>query len=319
MDGSQLTRLTSSAGDHRVAVSPHGKQFIDSCSSHRHPTRVALMSSDGTRLRTIDTNPVPAIDDFEFAPLEMIQIKARDGFLLEGSLIKPKDFDENKKYPVWLLTYGGPHAPTISDSWRGGRTYEQMLAEMGVIAFRVDPRSASGKGACSTWTAYRQLGVTELKDLEDAVDWLCQKPYVDADRIGMAGHSYGGFLTAYALTHSKRFAAGIAGAPVTDWRSYDTIYTERYMDTPQENPDGYKATSVVEAAKDLHGRLLILHGGRDDNVHLANTLQFVQALQQANKQFELMIYPPNRHGLFGRHYSELTVGFIRRTLLNDSE
>ncbi|HJN07879.1 MAG TPA: DPP IV N-terminal domain-containing protein [Pirellulaceae bacterium] len=318
MDGSQLTRLTMAAGDHRVAVSPSGKQFVDSCSSHRHPTKVTLFSSEAMRLRTIDTNPVPAIDDFDFAPLEMIQIKTRDGFLLEGSLIKPKDFDESKKYPVWLMTYGGPHAPTISDSWRGGRTYEQMLAQMGVIAFRVDPRSASGKGACSTWTAYRQLGVPELKDLEDAVQWLCQKPYVDSSRVGMAGHSYGGFLTAYALTHSKRFAAGIAGAPVTDWRSYDTIYTERYMDTPQENPDGYKATSVVDAAKNLHGRLLILHGGRDDNVHLANTLQFVQALQSANKQFELMIYPPNRHGLYGRHYSELTVGFIRRTLLNDS-
>jgi dipeptidyl aminopeptidase/acylaminoacyl peptidase len=239
----------------------------------------------------------------------------RDGFLLEGSLIKPPHLEPGKKYPVWLSTYGGPHAPSLVNSWQGGRLFEQMLAQMGIVAFRCDPRSASGKGANSTWTAYRQLGVQELRDLEDAIDWLNQQPYVDASRIGMSGYSYGGFLTAFALTHSNRFAAGIAGAPVTDWRNYDTIYTERYMSTPQENPDGYEKTSVVAAAKNLHGRLLLIHGARDDNVHLANTLQLAHALQQANKDFELMIYPPYRHGVGGAHYNRLMFDFIRRTML----
>jgi dipeptidyl aminopeptidase/acylaminoacyl peptidase len=147
------------------------------------------------------------------------------------------------------------------------------------------------------------------------LDWLADKPYVDLSRVGMSGHSYGGFLTSFALTHGDRFAAGIAGAPVTDWRNYNTIYTERYMSTPQENPDGYKNTSVVAAAKNLHGRLLLIHGARDDNVHLANTLQLVDALQRAGKQFDLMIYPPNRHGIYGTHYNRLRVDFIRRTML----
>ena len=130
----------------------------------------------------------------------------------------------------------------------------------------------------------------------------------------MSGHSYGGFMTAFAMTHSKRFAAGIAGAPVTDWHDYDSIYTERYMNTPQENPDGYESTSVTRAADKLHGKLLLLHGLIDDNVHLQNTAQFIYELQKANKEFEVMIYPRARHGIFGKHYQRLMVDFIRRTL-----
>jgi dipeptidyl aminopeptidase/acylaminoacyl peptidase len=188
---------------------------------------------------------------------------------------------------------------------------------MGVLAFRCDPRSASGKGAETAWRAYRRLGAGELEDLADAVRWISDQPYVDPARIGISGHSYGGFMTAYAMTHSKLFAAGIAGAPVTDWRSYDTIYTERYMDTPQENPAGYASTSVVAAADQLHGRLLLLHGAIDDNVHFQNTLQFVKALQDAGKDFQLMVYPESRHGLHGRHYQRLIVDFIRRTMLDE--
>jgi dipeptidyl-peptidase-4 len=185
---------------------------------------------------------------------------------------------------------------------------------MGFLVLHVDPRSASGKGACSTWTAYRRLGVQELEDIETAVRWLTAKPYADAQRVGMSGHSYGGFMTSYAMTHSKLFAAGIAGAPVTDWHNYDSIYTERYMNTPQENPDGYNRTSVVKAASKLHGRLLIIHGARDDNVHMQNTLQLVQALERADRDFELMIYPDSRHGIFNPHYRRLTIDFMRRVL-----
>ena len=178
----------------------------------------------------------------------------------------------------------------------------------------MDPRPASGKGAASAWTAYKHLGVQELEDIKTAINWLKQKPYVDGSRIGMAGHSYGGYITAYAMTHSDLFAAGIAGAPVTDWRDYDSIYTERYMGLPQDNPEGYNVSSVVRAAGRLHGKLLILHGVIDDNVSLRNTMRFVEALQDANKDFELMIYPSSRHGIFGPHYSRLQLDFIRRTL-----
>jgi dipeptidyl aminopeptidase/acylaminoacyl peptidase len=158
------------------------------------------------------------------------------------------------------------------------------------------------------------LGVQELKDVEEAIAWLKSQPYVDGTRIGMSGHSFGGFLTAYVLTHSDAFAGGIAGAPVTDWRLYDTIYTERYMGTPENNPDGYEKTSVVKAAKDLKGKLMIIHGAIDDNVHIQNTLQFVHALQQADRDFQIMVYPQSRHGIGGMHYHRLVVDFIKSVL-----
>jgi dipeptidyl aminopeptidase/acylaminoacyl peptidase len=158
------------------------------------------------------------------------------------------------------------------------------------------------------------MGVQELKDIEEAIAWLGEKPYVDPARIAMNGHSYGGFMTAYAMTHSDIFCAGIAGAPVTDWHLYDSIYTERYMDTPENNPEGYEVTSVVKAAANLKGRLLILHGGIDDNVHMQNTLQFVRELQRANRQFELMIYPQNRHGIGGEHNDRLFYDFMTSAL-----
>ena len=242
-----------------------------------------------------------------------------DGFEIEGAVLLPRHFDPQKKYPVWFMTYAGPHAPTVSDSWRrmGGSAFDHLLANMGIVVFRCDPRSASNRGVKSTWSAYKQLGVQELKDIEAAIGWLSKRPYIDAKRIGMSGHSYGGFMTAYAMTHSKLFKAGIAGAPVTDWKNYDSIYTERYMDTPQNNPEGYRKTSVVAAARNLHGKLLILHGAIDDNVHFQNTLQLVLALQRANKDFEMMVYPTSRHGIFGAHYRKLFVDFIKKEMLPD--
>jgi dipeptidyl-peptidase-4 len=314
LDGSAIERLTTSAGQHEVSMSPTGKYYIDRWSNARTPTRVALYADDGTKVRMLDTNPVYEREEYRFGTYEQFQIRMADGFQVEASLLKPPDFDSSKKYPVWFMTYAGPHAPTISDSWQNGRAHDQMLAQMGILVFRCDPRPASGKGACSAWSAYKQLGVQELKDIEEAIQWLKQQPYVDGARIGMSGHSYGGFMTAYALTHSEQFAGGIAGAPPTDWRLYDTIYTERFMDTPQNNPEGYERTSVVKAAKSLHGQLLLLHGDIDDNVHMENTFKLINALQEADKKFQLMIYPKSRHGIGGIHYQRLLVDFIRTVL-----
>lgn len=315
IDGTGLERLTTAPGDHRITMSPKGNFFIDSWSSHTTPTRVRLHRADGTPVRLVDTNPVYHVEEYRLGKYELLQIPLPDGFLLEGSLLRPPDFDPQKRYPVWFKTYGGPHAPTVSDSWGTGQAQDQSLAALGFVVFRCDPRSASGKGVASTWTAYRQLGVQELQDIEAAVRWLIKEhPYVDPARIGMSGHSYGGFLTAYALTHSKLFACGIAGAPVTDWRNYDTIYTERYMNTPKENPEGYDKTSVVKAAKNLHGKLLLVHGLMDDNVHVQNVVQLMEELQKADKDFEVMFYPRARHGIFGRHYQRLLLGFMTRHL-----
>jgi dipeptidyl-peptidase-4 len=314
IDGGKIKRLTKAPGDNRVNISPDGRYFIGTWSNDSTPAKVSLYGINGKMIRTLDTNPVYNRQEYKFGTYEQFQIEMSDGFLLEASLVKPPDFNSNKKYPVWFMTYGGPASPTISNTWSGGRARDHMLAQMGMLVFRCDPRSASGKGACSAWTAYKQLGVQELKDIEEAIEWLRDKPYVDDDRIGMSGHSYGGFMTAYALTHSKLFAGGIAGAPVTDWHLYDTIYTERYMDTPQNNPDGYEKTSVVKAAENLHGKLLIIHGATDDNVHIENTFKLVNALQQAEKEFELMIYPKSRHGVGGMHYNRLVVDFIKTVL-----
>ncbi len=312
--GGPIERLTQGAGSHDVTMSPDGSLFLSSWSDIRTPSRLRLYGADGHLVRTIDSNPSHELKQVRFGPRERLQIPTKDGFQLEAELILPPDLDPSKKYPIWFMTYAGPHFPTVSDSWAGGRMQDHALARDGFIVFRMDPRSASGKGAISAWSAYKHLGVQELEDIKTAINWLKQKPYVDGSRIGMSGHSYGGYITSYAMTHCDLFAAGIAGAPVTDWRDYDSIYTERYMGLPQDNPEGYNVSSVVRAAGNLHGKLLILHGAIDDNVSLRNTMRLVEALQDANKDFELMIYPSSRHGIFGAHYSRLQREFIRRTL-----
>lgn len=316
IDGSRQERLTSREGSHRITLAPKGNLAVDSWSSFKSAGDIRLVNTDGQEVRTIDSRPGYVVEEFQLGEFRHVQIPADEDFLLEATLTLPPDFDESKRYPVWLTTYAGPHAPRVRNSG-GPQAQPQMLANLGIIVFALDPRSASGKGAQSTWTAYKQLGVQELKDLETGVKWLSQFGYVDPERIGMQGHSYGGFMTAYALTHSKLFCAGISGAPVTDWRNYDSIYTERYMNTPQENPDGYNKTSVVKAARNLHGRLLLLHGMMDENVHPQNSTQFMQALQNANKDFEVMFYPQMRHGLRGDHYNRLMIDFIKESLKLD--
>ena len=224
----------------------------------------------------------------------------------------PPNLDPKKKYPVWLSFYGGPHMPMIRNA--GGGFGDAGRAAQGYIVVHVDPRSSSPTPKLA-WSCYKQLGVQELKDLETAVQWLIDThPTVDPKRIGISGHSYGGYLTAYAMTHSKMFAAGIAGAPPTDWRNYNTIYVERYMTTPEQNPKGFEASSVLAGAKNLHGRLLIAHGMMDDNVHMTSSIQLADALQKANRDFEMMLYPLARHGIGAHHYQRLQTEFMKRAL-----
>jgi dipeptidyl-peptidase-4 len=196
-----------------------------------------------------------------------------------------------------------------------------MLCQQGFAVVLCDNRSALGRGVKDTWTIRGDLCRVELRDLEDAMQWVSKQPWADPQRVGLWGWSYGGYFTAYALTHSQLFKCGIAGAPVTDWRNYDAIYTERYMDLPQNNEEGYKSSSVVEAAADLHGRLLIIHGERDDNVHMSNSLQLAYALQKAGKQFDLMLYPKNRHGIVDPeqryHLYRMMTDFLQRHLYRD--
>ena len=314
-DGSKLQRLTNEPGGHRVAMSTEGGLFTDTWSSFDQTTRVALRQADGTLVRMIDANPVYELEEWKLGSVEPVSIPSEKGVQLEGVLIYPPDFSPERSYPIWFKTYAGPHAPTVSDSWGGGRTGDQLLATQGIVVFIGDPYPASGKGARSAWTAYKQFGIRELEDIEEMIRWVTAHSWADTSRVGMSGHSYGGFMTAFALTHSELFSAGIAGAPPTDWRDYDTIYTERYMLTPQDNPDGYDKTSVVAAAGELHGRLLLLHGMIDDNVHPQNSVRFINALVDKEKQFELFMYPGRRHGIYGGHYTRLMYDFMMREML----
>jgi len=307
LDGSNLRRITTERGTHRTSISTDGSYIADFWSNADQPDQAVLLDRDGKLVRTLDTNPVFELEEWELGRMELTNAPASrstedDPVALEVQLIYPPEFDPNKTYPVWFLTYAGPHAPTVRDTWSGGRTQDQMLAASGFIVCRSEPYSASGKGARSAWVAYRKLGTEEMKDIDDLMRWLKEKPYVDGSRIGMSGFSYGGFMTAFAMTHSDHFAAGIAGGSVTSWNDYDSIYTERYMQTPQDNPEGYAGTSVVAAAKNLKGNLLIVHGMVDDNVHVQNSIKLIRALQDADKDFGTMLYPRFAHGIWSPHY-----------------
>jgi dipeptidyl-peptidase-4 len=305
----ETVKLTSEFGHHTVTVSPLGKHFIDTWSNLHQPPTVELRDANGDRIRVLQNAATIPTDKYRFGKLELREVPMADGSTTSAIFILPPDFDSAKKYPIWLKTYAGPHSPGVKDVWNP-RLPEHLLANLDIVVIIFDPRSASGYGARSAWLAYRQLGVEETKDLVTLCRWLRTESWVDGDRIGLSGHSYGGFFTAYAMTHCNDICAGISGAPVTDWANYDTIYTERFMSTPQLNPEGYKKSSVIEAASSLNGHLLLLHGLKDDNVHPENTIQLVHALQQADKQFDLMLYPTARHGIYGAHYNKLLFNFI---------
>ncbi len=320
LDGSGLQRLTEAEGTHTANFDPTFKHFVDTWSDAWTPTQTRLFTADGKLVRVIDENKVEALKQYRLSRPEYLKVKTRDGFEMEAMILKPVDFDPKKKYPVFIQTYAGPHAPQVRNAWNGGmgNMWHQLLAQKGYIVWICDNRSASGKGLESTWTIYKNFGELELRDIEDGVSYLKSLPYVDGSRIGINGWSFGGYMTAYALTHSKSFKIGIAGAPVTDWRLYDTIYTERYMGTPQNNPEGYDKSSVSKAAKNLEGKLLLIHGTIDDNVHIQNSIQFIYELQKAGKQFEVMVYPRSRHGVgdpkLVRHMRELMLDFILKNL-----
>ncbi len=300
MDGTRLTRLSNRLGTHGAVFSPDMSWYLDRWSDINTPQKVILHRADGTTVRTVDENQVPRLQSIAVSKPELMQVKTRDGFVMEAMMIRPPDFDPAKKYPVYQYIYGGPHTQTVINAWpTGGGAdrywFHQLLAQQGVIVWIVDNRTASGKGAVSTWPVYRNFGELELRDQTDALTWLKSQPWVDGHRVMISGWSYGGFMTSYALTHSTGWMAGIAGGPVTDWRDYDTIYTERYMQTPQQNEEGYRKSSPRWAAAELSGSLLLIHGSIDDNVHMQNTMQFAFELEKSGKLFQMMLYPKSRH------------------------
>ena len=301
LDGSGVTLLSEAPGTHQANF-PEGESVPHYVSvSHdldNPPAMTLRRAADGAVQRDLGGGEVPDLARFEISPPELFRIPTADGTELEAMMVRPHGFDPARAYPAWVHVYGGPHAPQVRNAWPGTRgMWFQYLAQQGIVVLVADNRIASGKGVESTWPVYGNFGEQELADLVEAVDWLGAQEYVDASRIGVDGWSFGGYMTLTALTKSDRFRAGIAGGSVVDWRDYDSVYTERYMSTPDENPDGYRKSSVRGAAGDLHGELLLIHGTMDDNVHLQNTIQFTHDLQKAGKPFELMVYPKSRHGV----------------------
>lgn len=322
LDGSDFQALTHGAGTHRITLNEDGSAFLDRYSSIEVPTQLRLCSGDGRSVEILSLARIAALDEYDYRAPEFVRIPARDGYPLEAMVILPANFDPTKRYPVWLPTYSGPDAPTVRHRWQSS-VFDQFLAQQGLIVFKVNNRSSSGRGLRDTANCFRRLGESELEDLTDALDWLVKERGADRERVGISGWSYGGFMAAYALTHSDRFALGVAGAGVYDWRNYDTVYTERFMSTPQENEAGYKLSSCVESAANLSGHLVLVHGTIDDNVHVQNTHQMVYALQRAGKHFDLMLYPRSRHGLGSsaqrNHFKVLTWRAIQEHLLGDAK
>jgi dipeptidyl-peptidase 4 len=319
LEGGEMVRLTSGEGQHRVSFDGSHDFYVDRYSSLSVPPSVRLCRGDGEIVRELGRAAIPHREKYATSDWKLVEIEARDGFPLDVAYLPPVPFDAERPHPVWLTTYSGPAAPSVANRWNGG-VWAQFLAQQGIVVLQVNVRTASGKGHGAIEECYRQLGVQELRDLEDAVEWLCDHRWADASRVGITGHSYGGTMTAFALTHSDAFALGVAGSGVYDWRMYDSVYTERYMSTPQLNPTGYAAASIVAAAKDLTGHLVITHGTMDENVHLQNVMHFIHALQRAGKMnFELMLYPQSRHGIrdsaLRRHSQLLEWGAIEEHLL----
>ena len=300
LDGNGLERLTQPDGVHSVIFSPGGDYFLDAHSALDTPPSLSVFDADGEQQSIIASAGYEIPERFDLLDWELFSIEASDGFDMPAMMLKPRFFDPERQYPVVTYVYGGPSAPTVANAWQGrSRGYfHQALADSGVIVFLVDNRSAAGKSKIDANTIVNQLyGPVELNDLLDGIAWLKSQPYVDPDRVGIWGWSGGGTMTLQSMTSSKEFAAGASVAPVTDWHYYDTIYTERYMKRPQDNEEGYESTSHVKRAADLHGRLLLVHGTYDDNVHPQNSWAFSDALIEAGITFDMMIYPMRKHGI----------------------
>ena len=299
LDGKNLFQITNGNGTHDVTISPKGTWFTDSWNSITSAGSILLIDRKGKQVREIHKFEQPAFDPAKHSKAEMVKITTSDGlFNMPAIITFPLNFDESKKYPVIFRIYGGPDSKNVNNRWQGSNP--SWDSQNGIITFTVDHRGSGQFGKRGLDYLHRNLGKWEILDYADAVKWLLAKPYVDSTRIGITGSSYGGYMTCLALTKGADFwTHGFAGSSVTDWRLYDNVYTERYMDTPQDNPEGYKDGSAVNWAKNYRGKLFMTHGDLDDNVHMQNSIYLISRLQDEGKSFQFMVYPNGRHGWGG--------------------
>ncbi len=314
LDGSGPRRISEGAGTHSINMAPKCGHYLDSYSSLTTPPHSVLRKNDGSVWEEWQKADTSRSDAYEILPSEFVEVKASDGTTLYGKLIKPANYQPGKRYPVMVNVYGGPNAQSVRNSWAGGVSLDQVFAQKGYAVWALDNRGTFYRGHKFETPVHRNLGAIELEDQKAGIQKLVDMGIADPTRIGIQGWSYGGYMTLYSLLNAPDvFAAGCAGAPVTHWRNYDTIYTERYMGLPSDNAEGYKKSAPLEAASKLKGKLLLIHNVEDDNVLIQNSIQMAFALQNANRKFEMMLYSPKSHGLMGpgrRHYIEMMVKFF---------
>ena len=319
-------RITQAAGWHSVRMADDASVFLDQHSSHTAPPSVTLRAADGHELQTLVRNALapghpyyPYLD--QRATPEYGQLTARDGQTLNYQLITPPQRQPGKRYPAIVYVYGGPHSQNVSDSWGGNwQLFHQLLASEGFVVFVLDNRGSGSRGERFEAASWHHLSDVEVEDQVKGVDYLRSLPFVDGQQVGIFGWSYGGYMALQSVLRAPgSFAAAVAGAPVTDWRLYDTHYTERYLGTPQDNADGYQSADVLSYARSLSRPLLLIHGMADDNVLFQNSTLLMKALQDANRPFELMTYPGGKHGLIGHadqgpHAMNAILRFFKREL-----
>lgn len=318
MKSGEITRLTRGGYNNVIKMAPGGKYFITTYSNLQTPPRMALMDNNGRLVRELGNSKGPRFDDYNLARTTLKTYKTRDGLELPLTITMPVHMEAGKKYPILISIYGGPNAGTVYDTWKHTGT-QQWWAQEGIVQVSIDNRSSGQLGKAGMNYIHRQMGKHEIEDYMDAAIWLRSQPWADSTRICITGGSFGGYMTCMALTYGADvFTLGMANFAVTDWRLYDSHYTERYMDTPQENPEGYKATSVMTYADKYKGLIRIVHGTMDDNVHMQNCIQLVNKLENLDKHFEFMLYPGERHGwggLKGIHSSGESYRFIYNHVL----
>ena len=317
--GSGKRRVTSESGTHVISMSPNGVYFGDYSSALDRPwVQTLRRSTDGEEIALLAQADRKRIGQYDVPASEIVRMKAADGVTeLFARVTRPSGFQAGRKYPAIVRVYGGPHAQAVVNAW-GGLTIDQVFANRGFVVFQVDNRGTAGRGHLFESAVFRKLGVTEVQDQKAAVQQLVAMGFVDPDRIGITGWSYGGFMTLNTMLHvPDMFRAGIAGAPVTNFANYDTIYTERYMGLPGENKEGYAQTDMPSLAKNLRGRLMLMCNIEDDNVLFRNTFQMVNALEVAGKTFDFMLYPQKTHGVTGpltRQMNATVLDFFEREL-----
>lgn len=310
--------LTENGGTHNASVSFDGSYVFDQYSNHETPNVSQLLDNKGKTIQTFVKAENP-MSDYKIGTTEIGKLKSHDGFDLYTRLIKPSNFDPTKKYPVLVYVYGGPHAQLITNSWYDGASlWMKWMAEQGYLVFTLDGRGSANRGFAFENVIHRKLGTEELKDQLVGVNYLKSLPYVDADRLAIHGWSFGGFMTvSMMLRNPGVFTTGVAGGPVTDWKYYEVMYGERYMDTPQQNAEGYQTASLLDKTQNLSGKLLTIHGSVDPVVVMQHNLSLIKSFVENEKQMDFFVYPMHEHNVRGKDRVHLMAKVLQYVLDNN--